>query len=147
MKCPGSPFMSLVLKFILSDLIIATLAVFSCPFAWNFFSNQSLLFCIGIFVWGGSLVGSICAGHVFLSIQLPCVFWLEHLLHLHLRLLLTGTFSLSFYPFCTFVPVSLTLFLHLIIAVPLAYLAMLLWWRCIFLAFFCVGNSLFHLPF
>ena len=49
--------------------------------------------------------------------------------------------------FCTCVPLSLTLFFAFLKAVPLAPLAELVWWRCILLAFFFLGNSLFHLPF
>ena len=98
------------------------------------FSSTLLSVCVGLFFWGGSLV-NIYVGNVLLSIQLPYVFWLEHLMHFHLGLL-TGTYSLPFFPF---VPVFLflSLFLHLLKAVPLAYLAMLVWWRCIFLALFC----------
>ena len=33
----------------------------------------------------GSLIDSMYMGLVFLSIQLDCVFWLEHLIYLHLR--------------------------------------------------------------
>ena len=35
-------------------------------------------------VWSGFLVDSIHMGLVFASIQPVCVFWLEHLIHLHL---------------------------------------------------------------
>ena len=48
-----------------------------------FFSNPSLSVCVGLLFVGGSHVGSICVDHVFLSIQLPYVFWLEHLIHSH----------------------------------------------------------------
>ena len=41
--------------------------------------------------------------HVFLFIVLLCVFWLEYLVHLHVRLLLVGTYSLPFY---SFIPMS-----------------------------------------
>ena len=54
---------------------------------------------------------------------------------------------IAFFPFCTYFLLSLTLFLHLLKAVSLAYLTMLVWWTCILLAFVCLGNSLFHLPF
>ena len=49
---------------------------FSCMFAWNFlfFSNGSLSVCVGLLFRGRSLVSSIWAGHVFLSIQLFYVF-------------------------------------------------------------------------
>ena len=63
------------------------------------------------------------------------VFWLEHLIHLRLRLLPIGSYSLPFFPTC--VP-----FLK---AVPLASLAELVWWSCNLFDFFCLGNSLFGL--
>ena len=117
---------------------IATPASFSCPFAWKIFSIPSLSACVGLLFWSGSLVDSICAGHVFLSIQLYCAFWLEHLIHLHLRLLLAGTYSLPLFPW------YLCSSLFLLKAVFLASLAILAWGRCILLACFCLGSSLFH---
>ena len=81
-----------------------------------FVSSPSLSVCVGLLSWGGSLVGSICVGHVFLSIQLFYVFWLEYLNQLHLRLLLIGTYSLPFFHTC--VPLSLTLFLPFLKTVP-----------------------------
>ena len=86
-------------------------------------------------------------GLFYLSIQLLYVFWLEHLIHLHLRSLLIGTYSLQFYFLCTCVLLSFTLFLHLLKTVPFTYLAVLVWWRFILWAFFCLGNSLFFLHF
>ena len=65
----------------------------------KFVSSPSLSVCVGLLSWGGSLVGSICVGHAFLSIQLFYVFWLEHLIHLHLRLLSIGSYWLP-YLFC-----------------------------------------------
>ena len=49
----------------------------------------------------------------------------------------------------TCAPFSPSLFLHLLTAVPLAYLAVLVWWRYTLLAFFfvCLESSLFHLLF
>ena len=70
----------------------------------KFVCSPSLSVCVGLLSWGGSLVGSICVGHAFLSIQLLYVFPLEHLIHLHLRLFLIGTYSMPF--FCTCVPLS-----------------------------------------
>ena len=110
-----------------------------------FISSHSLSVSVGLFFWCGSLDSSICAGHVFSSIQLPCVFWLDHLIHLHLRLLLIATYSLSFFRFCF--PVSLTVFFPFLKADPFASLAQLVWKRCILWGFFCFGNSLFGLPF
>ena len=54
---------------------------------------------------------------------------------------------IAMFPLCTCVPLSLTLFLHLLKAVHLASLAELVWRRCILLAYFQLGNSLFHCPF
>ena len=51
--------------------------------------------CVGLLSWGGCLIGSRCVCHDFLSIQLFYVFWLEHLIHLHLWLLSIGCYSLS----------------------------------------------------
>ena len=55
--------------------------------------------------------------------------------------------SLPFHSLCTFVPFSLSVFLPIFKAVPLAYLVILVWWRYILSSFFCLGNSLFCLPF
>ena len=135
--------MALPLTSILSDMSIATPAFFSCPFAWKICFQPFTFSLCKSFVWGRSLVGSLCVGHVFLSLQLFYVFWLEHLIHLHLRLLLIGTYSLPF--FYTRVPPSLSLFLPFLKAVPLVSLAELVWWRYILLDFFCLLNSLFVL--
>ena len=53
---------------------------------------------------------------------------------------------LLIFPICTCVPLSLALFLPLNTAVPLVSPAMLVSGRSILLAFFCLGNSLFHHP-
>ena len=119
---------------------------FHVHFLGIFFSIPSLSVCVDVLYWGGSLVGSICVGHVLLSTQLPYIFWLELLIHLHLILLLIGIYSLPFYFLPTCVPLFISLFLHLLKAFPLAYLSVLVWWQCILWAFFCLGNS-FHLPF
>ena len=144
MKChSGSLFMSYVLKCIFSHISVATLAFFSLSICLENFLNTSLSVCVGLLFWGGSLVGSICAGHVPYLFSYH-VFWLEHLIHLHLRLFLIGTYHFSL---CTCAPLSLTLLLPLLKAVSLAYLAVLIWWRCILAAFFCLGNFLFCLLF
>ena len=70
-----------------------------------FVSSPSFSVCVGLLFWGGSLVSSTCVCHDFLSIQLFYIFWLEHLIHLCLRLLSIGSYSLPF--FCTCVPLSL----------------------------------------
>ena len=113
-------FMAFVFKSILSNISISTpIYCFFLSICLEYFSNPLLSVCIGLLSWGGSLVGSICAGHAFLFIQLPYVFWLKHLIHLYLRLLLIGTYSLPFHSLCTCVPLSLTLFLPLLKAVAL----------------------------
>ena len=104
-----SLFMAFVLKSILSDISIATLAFFPVHLSGTLFSNPSLSVCVGLLFWGGSLVGSICAGHVFLSIQLLYVFWLEHLIYLHLRSLLIGTYSRPFFPLFLSLSLSIAL--------------------------------------
>ena len=65
---------------------------------------------------------------------------MEYLIHLHLRLLLIGTYSLPI--FCTYILLFLSLFPPFLKAVLLASLAELVWWRYILLDFFCLGNSL-----
>ena len=70
----------------------------------KFVSSPLLAICVGLLSSGGSLVGSICVGHIFLSIQLFYFFWLEHLILLSLRLLSIGSYSLPFFPTC--VPLS-----------------------------------------
>ena len=137
----GSLFMDLLLKSILSDMSIATPALFLLSNWVEYFFQHFTSVSIGRVFWGGSLVGSISVGHVFLTIQLFCVFWLGRLIHLRLRLLLVGTYSLSIFHTC--VPLSFTVFLSLLTANSLASLAELVWWRYILLDFFCLGNSLF----
>ena len=66
----------------------------------KFVSSPSVSVFVGLLSWGGSLVGSICVGHVFLSIQLFYIFWLEHLIHLNLRLLLIGSYLLRLFHTC-----------------------------------------------
>ena len=84
-------------------------------------------------------------GSCFLIRQLFYVFWLEHLIHLCLRLLSIGSYSLPF--FHTRVPLSFTVFLLVLKANPLASLAELVWRRHILWDFFCLGSSLFGFPF
>ena len=72
------------------------MACFEVHFVWYKYCYSSFFFpvyLLGIFFFPTlqfqsvyfflrwSLVGCICAGHVFLSIQLPYDFWLEHLIH------------------------------------------------------------------
>ena len=53
-----------------------------------FFFKPSPSVCVGVLFCNESLVGSTCAGHVFLSIQVPYVFKYEHFIDLYLTLLL-----------------------------------------------------------
>ena len=86
---------------------------FFCLFAWKIgFQSFTFSLCRS-FVLRWVTVGSLCVGHVFLSVPLFCVFWLGPLIHLHLRLSLIGTYSLPFLCVCVCacVPVSFFLFL------------------------------------
>ena len=65
-----------ILKFILCDMSIATLAVFCFLFAWNTFF-YSLTFILYEFH-----INSIYMGLDFISIQPVCLFWLEHLIYI-----------------------------------------------------------------
>ena len=58
------------------------------------------------------LILSIYMGYVFSSIPLPYVFWLENLIHLHVRLLLIGTYLLPFYSYIKYI------FIHFILWTP-----------------------------
>ena len=88
---------TLVLKSIFSDVNTAAPAFFLFHLHEISFSNPLLLVCVYLLTQDGSLGGSIYMGLVFLSIQLPYVFWLEHLSHLHLRWLLIGMYVMPFY--------------------------------------------------
>ena len=123
-------FFGLILSLYCLILSIATLEFFPVHFLGIFFF-QTFIFSLYrvLFSWGGSLVSSICVGHVFLSIQLLYVVWLGHLIHLHLRLLLIGIYSLPFFHTC--VPPSFTFFLPVLKASPLASPAELVWSRYI----------------
>ena len=81
----------------------------------------SLSTCVDLLFWGESLGHNIYMGHIFLSFQLSYVFWLEHLIHLHLMLLSIGTYSLPFFQYLCFslslslsfsVPLFLSLFFY-----------------------------------
>ena len=138
-------FLWLFLKSIFGNMSIATLAFFPVYLLRKFVTSPSLSVCVGLLFLDVFLVGGICVSHDFLFIQLFYVFWLKHFILLCLRLLLIGTYSLPF--FHTYIPLSLTLFLPFLKAVPLASVAELVWWRCILLDCFCLGSSLFGLPF
>ena len=111
MKCPsGSLFMVLLWKSILSDMSIATPALFSCPFAWKIcFQPFTFSLCKSFVLRWVSCRQHMC-GSCFLSIQLFYVFCLEHLIHLRLRLLSIGSYSLPFFPTCVFLSFSFPFF-------------------------------------
>ena len=89
MQCPSlSLVMFFILRYILSDMRIATPAFYFFPFVWNTFFcplTFSLYVSLGL---KGFLVENIYMGLAFVSIQSVCVFWLEHLIHLHLKVIL-----------------------------------------------------------
>ena len=129
-------------KSVLSDRSIATPAFFSYLFAWNIFSIPSLFLCRSFVLrWVSCRQYTV---HVFLSIQPTLGLLIGAFNPFTFKVIIDSTDSL--FLLCTSVPLSLTLFPHLLKSVPLACLAELVWWRCI-LAFFCLGNSLFCLPF
>ena len=81
-----SLFMVSVLNSILSVISVVTqLSFHVCLLGFFFLTIPSILTCVDVLFWGGSFVDSIYVGHVFLSIQPPYVFWLDHLIHLHLN--------------------------------------------------------------
>ena len=62
--------MDRLLKSILSDMSIAIPDFFFYVHLLGIFvSSPSLSVCVGLLSYGGSLVGSICVGHAFLSNQ------------------------------------------------------------------------------
>ena len=89
-----------LLSIYVSCLISCNILYFKVSFVWYedyysisfpshlhgiYFSILSLSVYICLQIWSGFLVDSICIGHVFVSIQPVCVFWLEHLIYLHLK--------------------------------------------------------------
>ena len=87
--------MAFVLKSVLSGVSSATLAfVPLCPFSWNIFFHPFIFsLCVSFSLKWVSCRQRIstglcrwpCKGYVFLSIQSPYVFLLEHLIRLHLK--------------------------------------------------------------
>ena len=97
--------------------VLLPLLFFPSLFAWKI-CFQPFTFSLCRFLsWDRSLVGSIYVGYVFLSIQLFYIFWLEHLIHLHLRLLLIGTYSLLIF----FVPMYLSFSLFSFLSLKQSY--------------------------
>ena len=133
--------MALLLKPILSDMSIATPAFFSYPFAWKIcFQPFTFSLCRSFVLRWVSCRQHMCGSCFLIHSANPCLF-LEYLIHLHLRLLSIGSYSLPFFHTC----VPLSLFFPFLKAVHLASLAELVWCRYILLDFFCLGDSLFGL--
>ena len=128
-----SDLLCLSLRSLFSSLFCLIEILVPQLFVFGFFH----VFCLEYFFWPftfslcRSLVlrwvslDNIHANCVFLPTQLPYAFWLEHLIHLHLRLLLPLTCSLPFFPLYLCSP----FFLYFKV-VPLASLTVLAWWRC-----------------
>ena len=122
---------------------IATPAFFSCPFTWNIhFQPFTFSLCKSFVLRWVSCRQHTCGSCFLIHSTIPCLS-LGHLIHLHLRLLLIGTYSFSFFHIC--VPLSFTIFLLVLKVDPLASVAELVWRRYILWGFFCLGNSLFGL--
>ena len=85
--CSVLPYLVIffILRSILSDMRIATPAFFSSHLHGIYFSIFSLSVYMCLEVWSGFLTDSIYMGFVFVSIQSVCVFWLKHLILLHLK--------------------------------------------------------------
>ena len=120
-----------VLRSILFDTILLRQLFFSTFVYLEYFFHPFTSAWVVLLFWGVVKHTYICRhiymGLVFLSIMLPYIFCLEHLIHLHLRLLLINTYLLPFFPL--YLCSSLSHFLNLLKAVPLTSLAMLVWWR------------------
>lgn len=67
------------------------------PFAWNIFFYPFTFSRVCPYAWSESLVGSMLMGLISLSIHPLCIFWLDNLVHLHLKQLLIG---MDLLPFC-----------------------------------------------
>ena len=126
MKCPSvSLFMAFVLKSILSDMSIAIPALFSCPFACNIcFQPFTFSLCRSFVLRWVSYRQHICGSHFLIHSATLCLL-IGGFNPFAFKVIIEKYLFIAIFSLCTFVPVSLTLFLHLIIAVPLAYLAML----------------------
>ena len=104
----GSLFMALLWKSILSDMSIATPAFFSSSFARKIcFQPFTFSLCRSFVLRWVSCRQHMCGSCFLIHSAILCVL-IGHLIHLHLRLLLIGTYSLPI--FCTCVLLSLSLF-------------------------------------
>lgn len=94
-----SPHIAFVFKSIVSDTRIAAPAfLFVCfHLCEMIFHPFTFSLCVCLLIWGGSLVDCVYMGHVFLSIRLSSVFWLEPLLRFSSKSLFIGKRLLPFY--------------------------------------------------
>ena len=148
MKCPSmSLLMAFVLQPILCVINIAILAFIPCPSAWTIFFQPFTFSPRRSFVlkWD-SCRQHMCESWFLIPSATLCLFFFFGAFTPLTFKVIIHRFLFTFPPLylCSFL--SLTLLLPLLIAVPLAYLAMLVWWRYSLSDFFCLGNS-FHLPF
>ena len=96
---------------------------FLCHLHGVSFSILSLSVCECLEVWSVSLVRSIYMSLVFLSNWQTYAFWLEHLVHWHLKLLFLSTYLL---PFCCFVLRVLVVLLCSFLLLSLS--SFVVWW-------------------
>ena len=121
------------LKSTFSDISIASLAFFWFPFPWNTFYH-SLIFNLYVSL---DLKWVSCRQHIygscFVSIQPVCVFWLEHVVHLHLR-------SLLMYVPNTILFIVLDLLVRSFFPFLLLLFSPVIWWLSLVL---CLDSSFF----
>ena len=147
MRWPSrSLLMALFLKSILSDMSIATPAFLSYPFAWNIcFQPFTFSLCRSFVLRWVSCRQHMCASCFLIYSATLCLligafntFTFKVIID---RYLFAAIFS---YPCAS---ISLTVFLPVLKVDPLASLAELVWRRYIPWDFFCLGSSLFGIPF
>ena len=134
--------MALLLKCILSDMSIATSPFFPCPFAWKIcFQPFTFTLCRSFVLRWVSCRQHMCGSCFLIHSGILCLvigsfnpFTFKVIFDVYL-------FIANFLYLCS----SLSVFLPFLTAVPLASLAELVWWKCILLDLFCLGNSLFGL--
>ena len=127
--------MALLLKSTLSNISTATqLFFFSCPFAWNIcFQPLTFSLCTSFVLRWVSCRQHMC-GSCFLIHSAILYLLIGAFNPLMFNLLLIGTYSLPY--FCTCARLTLTVFLPVLKANPLASLAELAWRRLFFEASF-----------
>ena len=145
-KCPSvSLFMAFVFKSIFSDKILLHQLFFCCPFFWNIFSQPFTFSLCRSFVLRWVSCRQLICRSCFLTHSATLCLLIGAFNQFIFKVIIDRYLFIAIFTLCTCVPLSLLLlFLR---AVPLVFLAVLVWWRHILLAFFCLGSSLFHLPF